>query len=316
MSTKPPQEPQPKIDALIVAQLAEDNDDFAFEMKIGRLLRSYNNIRVTSGRTYRDKQTDKDRAYDFQCTLTNGPRIFNVAVECKNIDLNSPITVCGHTRIPNESFHDVVFAAIGMLLSQEPKGPLLDGNIRKILRCGPGCDLYPLQDPSRNFVGKSVFRPTCINQNGRWVWTPGKDKDDYQVWNQAVNSAADMAVRFAALRPFPESGGFRYHFSVTLPTMVVPDGALWKVTYDDDGKLDSLHLPVQVNEVDLFIDQKARVPRFIGAGNDVISLSHVHIVTQTGLKQMIDLMSSQTSLIWESAFPAARINELIAQFRG
>lgn len=76
-------------------------------------------------------------------------------------------------------------------------------------------DFYPVDEPGRNFVGKSIFRPKPPSKEKRLEakkknrplpydgYTVVGDDDGYSAWNQALGSAADMALRALEFKPSP-----------------------------------------------------------------------------------------------------------------
>ena len=70
--------------------------------------------------------------------------------------------------------------------------------------------------------------------------------------------------------------------SLVLPILVVPDGALWKVDYCEDGARDSD--PVQVDRCSFFIGRDYEAGDRVRGSN--LTISHLEFVTLSGLDDL------------------------------
>jgi hypothetical protein len=318
------------IDAEIIATLAKD-DDFGFEMRVGRVLRGAKdkNTVVRHGETYLDYRTGVERHFDFQCTIWKRNARLQLAVECKNIYRDSPIVVCGHRRIESESLHDLVFSGVGFLQVNDRQ--TANGVVSQVVKVGPVSSLYPTNSET-NFVGKSVFRPdppkaptlsrdptkardSVEKEKERLAGLPARgftlNRDDkgYDQWNQAVGSAAAMALK-SLDHNSPFYAGV---FTLSLPIVVVPDGTLWEVEFNADGVIETA--PRQVTQTTLFRDH--RIPRADKKGTyfyRVVRLSHVHFFTESGLTNWLSDVWGNTKF-WDEAFPKEPCEKVTAKFR-
>ena len=89
--------------------------------------------------------------------------------------------------------------------------------------------------------------------------------------------------------------------TVVLPVLVVSDQTLWVVDYSHEGEI--VDVPTQVNESTLYLGReywrKDRIHH---------TISHLHIVTQTGLAALLRSIRDDDS-VWESLFPCNRVED-------
>jgi len=105
-----------------------------------------------------------------------------------------------------------------------------------------------------------------------------QDTDVYDRWAQAVSSASELvesACYSARSLCVPQ------FLTAVLPVVVVPDGVLWEVVYDDNGAISTD--PAQVKECEFFIGRRIAVgvrytPQFL----HLFTFSHVHFFTLEG----------------------------------
>src|ERR1035437_3866292 len=214
-------------------------DDFGHEMCVGGILNNveyppvnYARARVMRPRhgvTYTDQVTGKTRQFDYRCQIVKGyDRSKNIflAAECKNLNPDLPLVVCGRPRTDEESYH--VFIVRG----EDEKSRLM-----KVY--GPSSLYKPL-----GFVGKSLLR---LKKKDNKLYADG-DLEIYDKWSQALASSHDLAFGAVYNKPPPQSCAF------VLPLVIVPDNSLWTVSYKDDGALEGESM--QVEQCEFYVDQK------------------------------------------------------------
>ena len=98
-----------------IKALALAEDDFAHEMRVGAVLHSAPDSIVLHAGTYIDGVTGKPRQFDyrFRMRYEAQSQCLQLAVECKNLQQDSPLVVCGYARRDSEAFHDVIESRIG-----------------------------------------------------------------------------------------------------------------------------------------------------------------------------------------------------------
>lgn len=99
------------------------------------------------------------------------------------------------------------------------------------------------------------------------------DKALYEKWAQAISSANDL-VQSASLSDSLDKSLRK----VVVPVLVVPDGTLWIVSYDENGN--RLDKPKNTKACSLFIGRSYAVSSL----NSNYTISHLEIVTEEGLK--------------------------------
>lgn len=253
-------------------------DDFGHEMRVGGILSNVKYptpphaqarvLRPHHGGTYKDQVTGKTRQFDYRCQITKRyDDLHNIflAVECKNLNPDLPLVVCGRSRTDDESYH--VFIARG----EDNKSQL-----RKVE--GPSSLYKP-----RDFVGKSLLR---LKKKDNKLCTDG-DSEIYDKWSQALASSQDLASGAVYNKPLPKSLAF------IMPVIVVPNNSLWTVSYNDDGALQGA--PQQVEQCEFYVDQKLPI------GLPFV-LTHIHFVTLKGLSQLLSDFANADSYKWDKAF--------------
>lgn len=124
------------------------------------------------------------------------------------------------------------------------------------------------------FVGKALSQ-VGFNGEGK---LHSKDSEVFEKWGQAIASSNQLIKRAASLNNSLENP---LQNSAVLPVLVVPDGTLWVVNYNGLGNHSE---PAQVQEVKYFIGSTQMIDASQSA---TFILSHLHIVTKTGLKDLL-----------------------------
>jgi hypothetical protein len=250
-------------------------DDFGHEMRVGSAIRSIPAIEVEHGGTYTDPVTQKPRQFDYRCSLRKEAARLSLALECKNLSSAVPLIVCGTKRQRNEAFHDLIEARFGRF---QRRSAIINGQSSVTRRARDDETIYP----SGEFLGKSLVR--IQTDKTPMIRTP--DADVYDKWAQALSSAvglAEMACEAAKLADVTKV------FSAVLPLVVVPDGLLWKVTYDVNGSVGVD--PMQVDECELFVGREIELGKKGTPLFHQFTFSHVHFFTLTGARSFLSKMA-------------------------
>jgi hypothetical protein len=241
-----------------------NNSDFDFEMKVLAKLRSLDFECEHSG-TYQDPVTYKVRQFDIRAKKWQGSCTLALAVECKNIRANHPLLLSAVPRTVTESAHDLLLVR-KMIGTAYPSVETMGGT-RSAYKEG-------------EMVGKKT------NQVGRIESSNELSSDDevtFDKLNQAVNSCRDL-VR--DLRRGPDY--YPLLVRAILPVLVVPDGALWQVDYDQNGAMRTS--PRRVNRSTLYYGHSWEI-----SGDNVTvlpivyKLSHIEVVTFSALPDAVTI---------------------------
>jgi hypothetical protein len=211
-------------------QFAADNDSFGFEMRVCAVLNRGPVRDLQHGATYSDPVTGYNRQFDFRFTIRHERRCLLFAVECKNIDPEVPVIVCGRKRPKREAFVEVIASRT---YDTGPRSTILRKTVGLYAEDG--------------FVGKSVLKPERDAQ-GR-IKSRSNDSEVHDRWSQAIASSHDL-VRVAAM-----AGSSLC--SIVLPVVVVPDNALWQIAYDEEGE--ATGAPQPVSSCALFVGHRFRI---------------------------------------------------------
>ena len=262
--------------ALTPATLAEavaGADDFGHEMRVRALLEN-NAGAVTHGWTYIDPVEGKPRQYDIRCALKHHsyPRHLQLAIECKNLALEAPLIISGTKRTRQEAFHDFVVS---------------DGTV--------GCRIGVMRDdrcnatyPQGHFVGKSVIRFKSIA--GKLTQARDLESEIYNRWTQALASANDLCKQAG----LAGSGQNAKVLTAILPIVVIPDGSLWVVDYDEKGNAAT---PCVSDSTTLFLNHEVVVQD----RNNWMNLTHIHFLTLTGLRSFLATLQNPANT-WNTWF--------------
>jgi len=256
-----------------VRKVVTDEDDFGHEMRVGALLQITPAIEFEHGGTYKDEVTGKPRQFDFRCSLRKETALLSLAVECKNLSVEAPLVMSGTWRRKKEAFHDLIESRTGRF----EMGSTITVGLSSITRRSQSEDSFY---PPKKFVGKSLLRI----KTSKNVPVAVPDADIYDRWAQALASAIDLARGACDLsKKFQRA----HVFCAVLPIVVVANGALWTVTYDEKG--DILGDPTTVSNCELYVGrsitlgQKPIAHRF--------SFTHVHFFTLDGFDSFLSRMT-------------------------
>lgn len=267
-------------------------DDFALELAIyhqAKLL----GLEVTHGGNYEDPLTKKPRQYDLRVFRILGDQRIDLAIECKSLSPSFPLLISRIRRIPEESYHEVIWSYNDDGTSSRFRIPGLDTNARTA-RLRNRDSVYP----EGEFVGKAT---TQIGRNDKGQFLSG-DGQVFDKWSQALASAADLV--FDATDHYEDSENGICN-SFICPVVVVPDGTLWVVDYEDDGAVRGD--PVQTDEATLFVGRE-----YWGVVNHPgYAISHLHFCTRSGVVALLSQVADDPRL-WERLFPVGAILASVA----
>jgi hypothetical protein len=136
------------------------------------------------------------------------------------------------------------------------------------------------------FVGRSIAR---LSRKGDALEISKREDeaDIHKRWSQALASAVDPAKSAAT------NGTIQ---TAVIPAVVVPDGSLWQMFYDEKGDLQGE--PEQVDSTTFFVGHEIELmPR-----NLWMKLSHVQFFTIAGLNKFLANLTTTTAN-WNEWFP-------------
>lgn len=246
--------------------------DFSFELGVLKMLRE-RNIECEHGGHYEDPVTNKSREFDIRATKTIKQYRVRLAIECKNIRENFPILISCVPRHEQESYHQIA-------LVSEPKSDStmialsIHQSRAKTLSIQGEHSLYKAQFP----VGKSTVQVGRTPDNG----ISANDSELYEKWGQCLSSVKDLVDRvyWDGGRKDTE----KVYLSAVFPFVVVPNGRLWTVSYDEDGARTSD--PTPADRCPCFINKDYEMGTNLASAR--IWLSHVEIVTYDGMRAFVE----------------------------
>ena len=214
--------PPAPITLVDVKEFVANAADFAFEMRALQELTAIG-IKCQHSGTYQDSATSKTRQFDIRGEARDGNTVLHLAIECKNVRNTAPLLIHATTRTSAEAFHEVLVTADHLPASTQS------------YRLNAGQSLYMPRAP----VGKATDQIARRAGGG----FNSSDADVFDKITQALASAEDLvarSIRMATPR----------QWAVVVPLLVLPDGCLWRVDYDANGKAGE---PRQVNASTLYI---------------------------------------------------------------
>lgn len=245
--------------------------DFSFEVAVLKMLRQHE-LKCEHGGHYEDPVTNKSREFDIRATKTIQRFRVRMAIECKNIRENFPILISCISRHEQESYHQIAHVS-------EPK---TDSTVRtlpiqrsraKILSIGGEHSLYRPQES----VGKSIVQ---VGRTSEGI--SANDAELYEKWGQCLSSVKDL-VDSVYWDGHGEAAEDSY-LSAVFPFVVVPNGRLWTVSYDEDGN--RVCGPSPTDRCSCFIDKDYKMGTQLAWVS--MWLSHVEIVTFNGMRSFVE----------------------------
>lgn len=266
--------------------------DFSFELAVLKMLREQG-IECEHGGHYEDPVTNKSREFDIRAEKTVGTYRVRMAIECKNIRENFPILISCVPRHNQESYHQV---AMFSKKSNDTMTYIVSVNQSraKTLTIREQHSLYKVAEP----VGKSTVQVGKAMDGS----ITANDSELYDKWGQCLSSIQGLIER--SYWDGDEDDHQEVSFSAAFPIVVVPNGRLWTVSYDEDGN--RISDPVPTNRCACFVDKNYVMGTKLASTK--MWLSHVEIVTFDGLGNFVDTYLKAESGM-EKIFPKMGILE-------
>lgn len=275
------------MDAKHIVQCLDSSDDFAFEMKVLNVLRTENlgktDLTAEHGGTYVDPITGLPRQFDIRVRCRRSDCgshscCLKMAIECKRLQNDAPLVISRSRRIRKESTHYYIQHTFFDSASRRSPSVVVKS-------AGSNLTFYPFNE----FVGRSATQVRSGNNS------PVGDGDVYKQWSQALSSA-DELIWEKSSRSSVTSG---LECLATLPCLVVPDGTLWTVDYDDEGNRSG---PAPATTCEFYIGKPSMNRNPLDGADDKFLLTHLHIFTETGLKEFLrDRVADED--FWSDHFP-------------
>ncbi len=279
-------------------------DDFGHEMRVGRVLRGYLGSQTSQGGTYADPVSGKARQFDFRWRYQLGEFGLSLAIECKNLNPDSPVVISGRERSKSEAFHELVESRKGGHFRTNKGDIFLDVTAARVIRRITGNDSVYFPEA---FVGKSLLQ--LKKKEGKYTRT--RDVEIYEKWSQALASAVDL-VHTAGRNATAATN--QHVFTFVVPVVVLPDDSLWKIEYDVNGKI--VGHPQPANEVDFFVAHEASPSIEPGDLRQPYVFSHLHFLTLTGFAALLLRITSDKewlrSAFHEQVIAAAKAERVLA----
>lgn len=259
-----------KVTSNDLVEYLESQSDFNFELRVLKMLRE-NDLDCEHGGHYEDPVTKKSREFDIRAVKTIDQLRVRMAIECKNIRDHFPILISCVPRHERESYHQIA-------LINKPSNSSLGGiNLPHQSRAETFSirnhhSLYKEGEP----VGKSTVQVgRQLNDNS----LTANDSELFEKWGQCLSSSHDL-VKQIYWDGFDEKESFK---SALIPFVVVPNGRLWTVNYNEDG--DRVSEPTPTDRCSCYIDKDYIMGTKMAS--ERIWLSHMEIITFDGLFSFI-----------------------------
>lgn len=254
-----------------------DASDFAFELRILEMLTA-REIDCEHGGQYKDPDTKKFREFDIRARVTRGHVTLAAAIECKSIGHHFPLLVSCVPRSEAEAYHQMFFHD-ARRKKEEPRG---FGHLPQIelprgkegMPVSPS-SLYPEGAP----VGKSTAQVGRRESNAE---LHANDAEFFEKWTQALQSLDDLVSEIASDDFVEDLLNGRFHLTLALPIVVVPNDTLWEVNYAADGRREGP--PAQVDRVSIYVGRNY----WNSLPGDSIFISHLEVMTEQGLARFCD----------------------------
>jgi hypothetical protein len=246
--------------------------DFSFELSVLKMLRD-KDIKCEHGGSYEDPVTSKFREFDIRAMKSIGNYRLRLAIECKNIRENFPVLISCMPRRESESYQQIALVS-DPNSNDNPMGTPIFKSRAKTLSIIKEHSIYKPNEP----VGKSTV------QVGRAFdgTISANDGELYDKWSQSISSSVDLVSRMCWDGDDGDEKDF--YLSSVIPIVVVPDGKLWSVFYDDDGN--RVREPTPSERCSCFIDKKYDMGSKLTGTK--FWISHIEVMTFNGLGSFVD----------------------------
>lgn len=285
-----------EITAAHLAEYVATASDFAFERRVLSQLSDRGFACEHSGTSEHAIERDRPTA-GIQATHQRGRLTVRLAIVCQHIPASFPLLVHRVPRQPVESFHEVMCAIDPTQHAFNPPPIQAPDETSPHARCARLEDSDSAYHPGEP-VGKAV------EQVGRTKsGFHGSSEDVYDSWTRALDAARDQA---SAAYHHAERAGEPCVMSAVVPTVVVPNGRLWAVDYDEAGAVSAPPRPI--SRCAYFVDAGCRAGGT--AAGTTLTVSHVEFATPHGLDELIDELCGDGSRP-SPFFPVQRIVKLV-----
>jgi hypothetical protein len=203
-----------------------------------------------------------------------------MAVECKSLSREFPLVISRAPRPGQDASHDII--RVGH------DGDAGARNVSILYSDPHRLCLYGLSE----MVGRSLTR-IGWEQSGKKLIS--SDVELYDKWAQALASAGEL-VTLASQQTTPN--GVSYTF--VMPVLLVNDGSLWTVDYDEEGVRGE---PTLADDAYYFADAEHEFPN--AYAKSTYHMTHLHIYTRTGFTRMLGNYASPSGTMWERTFGSA-----------
>lgn len=206
----------------------------------------------------------------------------HLAVECKNLRESFPLVTHCIPRKESESFyqifHNFGFRETNISLN------LIDEFKKRtdtLLPSFERVEIYTLTSRQDLYSKGEPVAKSC-NQVGRDANGAINIKDEtFDRISQAINSAHDLVENCY----FTEQNKAKHYFTFIIPVLVIPDGMLWQIAYDENGT----HTggPKKINAISHYIGQPWTI-ECKGESGATYTISHLEIVTFSELEAFVN----------------------------
>ncbi len=234
------------------------------------MLESVTSAEVQHGWTYVDPLELKPRQFDLRFKRIDPELTFayQLAVECKNLDPRAPLIISGTSRTAEESFHQLV---VSKATPYQQFGATQINREWFVRNVDSNATYYK----PGSFVGKSILRLKPDKKEEKLEKASGPEHDVHARWSQALASAYELC---ASAISFGHKKAGDNIWTLTLPIVVVPDGSLWKASYDSGGRCTD---PEPADDIAYQVNYLVDITTTLQSAK--ITLSNMHFMTAKGL---------------------------------
>lgn len=264
--------------------------DFSFELRVLKMLRDLG-LECEHGGLYEDPVTKKSREFDIRAIITRERYRVRLAAECKNVQPHFPVLVACVPRHESEAYHEIAVVS-------EPRRSAdlmyLHTSRAKVAALTGPHTIYPAGED----VGKSTVQ---VGRTADGSIT-ANDSALYEKWGQCLSSAYDLVQR--AYNDAGTNDDLDVCLSTVVPFVVIPDGALWTVSYDESGN--QVRGPAPATRCSCFVGKEYWMGSNMAGSR--FDISHVEIVTLRGLQEFVTKYLGSAEAM-SKLFPRSAIRE-------
>jgi len=256
-----------------IQKYIDDSSNFGFELKVLNVFSKFGFSCMHSG-NFADPLTEKFREFDLIAIKSIGNCHVKLCIETTKVTL--PYLVYRRARLLNESGHDLI--AIDRTRSSLEGTSVIVSNVPRtlnnyIVKIKDGFGRYNTGD----MVGKRVEQiKVNVSHSARFL--ENSNGDPHKKAEQAIASAS-WSGNLHLLKSNPKG------ILALVPIVVVPDGMLFTVDYDENGNRTTEVLPA--------ISVPVSSPRLLMASSEIpFVLTHYELVTIGGIGEMLKYLLS------------------------